>query len=357
MRTHVKRDMLAEQAAKEGAVSEPRKETVLEAAPDLSVIMYKCPDLGPAVLPKAEMEAYIEEFLLRQLADEPEMTSALMVHTLNKDRQKVKMCIETLCKYLDNIVNHPEEEKYRKIRVKNKAFSERVLSLHGTEEVLAAVGFTKSMFPVDENEEEFYYLQEENAKDVDRLNCIKEVLMAAEPLKPQLDRSLKVFSPSPVASRFDIPDEFYAVKKEEYKREQQARTEAVEKLGMLRTKAMKERDEQRELRMYRFTMIRVRFPDGVLLQGTFRTSEKFSALLDFIRENLANDWMPFGIATSTGLKLTEEDLTFAELSLTPAAVVMFSWDQSVLKDIAAEKGSVVTNNYLKPEIKQQIQSL
>lgn len=39
--------------------------------------------------------------------------------------------------------------------------------------------------------------------------------------------------------------------KEEMKREQQAKTDAVEKLGMLRTKAMKERDEIRELRRYR----------------------------------------------------------------------------------------------------------
>lgn len=35
---------------------------------------------------------------------------------------------------------------------------------------------------------------------------------------------------------------------------------------MLRTKAMRERDELRELRKYRFAVIRVRFPDGMLLQ-------------------------------------------------------------------------------------------
>jgi UBX domain-containing protein 6 len=35
---------------------------------------------------------------------------------------------------------------------------------------------------------------------------------------------------------------------------------------MLRTKAMREKEEQREKRRYRFAIIRVRFPDGLVLQ-------------------------------------------------------------------------------------------
>lgn len=34
----------------------------------------------------------------------------------------------------------------------------------------------------------------------------------------------------------------------------------------LRTKAMREKDELRELKKYRFALIRIRFPDGVFLQ-------------------------------------------------------------------------------------------
>lgn len=35
---------------------------------------------------------------------------------------------------------------------------------------------------------------------------------------------------------------------------------------MLRTKAMREKDELREMKKYKFAIIRVRFPDGILLQ-------------------------------------------------------------------------------------------
>lgn len=44
------------------------------------------------------------------------------------------------------------------------------------------------------------------------------------------------------------------------------RAEGVEKSQMLMTKAMREKEQQRELRRYRYALIRVRFPDGILLQ-------------------------------------------------------------------------------------------
>jgi hypothetical protein len=45
------------------------------------------------------------------------------------------------------------------------------------------------------------------------------------------------------------------------------RSETVERLSVLRTKAMREKEEQRELRKYTYTLLRVRLPDGCLLQG------------------------------------------------------------------------------------------
>lgn len=64
----------------------------------------------------------------------------------------------------------------------------------------------------------------------------------------------------------------------------------MERNAMLRTKAMREREEQRERRKYNYTLLRVRLPDGILLQGNisnFNTGELnhrrqlvFSALFD-----------------------------------------------------------------------------
>ena len=77
----------------------------------------------------------------------------------NEDRAQV--CADTLCKYLDNITQHPDDEarlmnielnqlinsnlsqqqKYRKIRKSNKAYAERVASVEGHDLFLDAVGF------------------------------------------------------------------------------------------------------------------------------------------------------------------------------------------------------------------------
>ena len=53
------------------------------------------------------------------------------------------------------------------------------------------------------------------------------------------------------------------------------RTEAVEQQGMLRTKEMRERELLREKRKYRYTLIRIRFPDGLVLQVKFKTFNLF----------------------------------------------------------------------------------
>lgn len=336
--------------------AEPTR-VVQDSAPVLADVLFKCPEIGPVVLPKMEMEAYIHEYLLGSLAEEPEMTSALMIHTLNKNKDKVKVGIDTLLKYIDNILVHPGEEKYSKIRVNNKAFQERVASLEGTHEFLQSARFNVTALPFEDHEEQFYVMSTEDSKEEERLKNLKDVLLAAEPLRPQLDRALKVFHASGSASKFVIPDEFYNITPEELKKEQQRQTEAVEKLGMLRTKAMRERDEQRELRRYRYALLRVRFPNGIMLQGTFRTVEKLQAIYEFIRENLHEDWMPFQLITSTGQKLTEDAMTIAEAGLAPAAVVNFSWDPTVMAEIAAQKGKTQEGNYLKSDVIALIQSL
>lgn len=362
-RARMKRDMelekkrLTEADAKSAAAKAGATELIQDNAPVLETVMFRCPDVGPHVLTKSEMENAIHKFLLESYDDEPEMTSAVMIHTLNKNKEKVKVCIETLIKYLDNIINNPTEEKFWKIRESNKVFQERVACMKGTEEFLLAAGFSLQTLPFEDGEAKFYVFDSELAKDVERLQNMKDVLLHAEPIRPELDRDTKVFHPSNTATVFDIPDEFYNVSPEELKREMQRREEAAEKLGMLRTKAMREKDEQKELRKYRYTLLRIRFPDGILLQGVFRATENMSNVFQFVRENLKNDFIPFHLSTGTGHKLEQEDGTLAELGLAPAAVLNFSWDAEVLKDAAAQQGQAITKVHLKPEVMAKIRKL
>ena len=54
-----------------------------------NVILYRCPLVGDQVMPKEEMRQAIRDFLFSQVAEEPGLTSCLIIHTLNKDTEKV----------------------------------------------------------------------------------------------------------------------------------------------------------------------------------------------------------------------------------------------------------------------------
>ena len=65
----------------------------------------------------------------------------------------------------------------------------------------------------------------------------------------------------------EIPDEFYMVTVDDIRKEQQRRTEALEKSTTFRTQKMRESDEAKEkLPDYKYTYIRIRFPDNYILQ-------------------------------------------------------------------------------------------
>ncbi|XP_010131238.1 PREDICTED: UBX domain-containing protein 6, partial [Buceros rhinoceros silvestris] len=264
----------------------------------------------------------------------------------------------SLCRYLDNVYLHPEEEKYRKIKLQNKVFQERISCLEGIHRFFQAVGFETKMLPVpgQESTEEYYVLKEEMLTRLEDLKDYKEQLLSAEPVRAQLDRQLCVFKPSPEAARFELPDDFYNLTAEEIKREQRLRTEALEKASMLRTRAMREKEEQREMRKYNYTLVRVRFPDGYILQGTFYARESLSVLYNFVREALREDWLPFELLGPGGLKLTDENLAFNECGLVPSALLTLAWDTAVMADIQAA-GEEQPASPLKPELLSRVQTL
>ena len=360
LRDQIRREMDLESSELSSECDTRPTEVVLDGPRMLapSDIRFVCPMVGPEALPKQEMEAHIESYLLGQLAEEPVMAGALIIQTLNKAPSKVKVCVDVLCKYLDNIIENPQEEKFRRIRATNKTFQEKVVSMRGSEEYLQAIGFTVKTIPgVDGEEDAYFVLDSESAADTAQMKTYKEILLLAEPIIPRLDRSVKVFHPSPKANQIDVPPEFYAISPEELKKEQLVRREAVEKLGMLRTKEMKERDRLRELRRYRFAIIRVRFPDGIILQGTFRATEPLVRVLEFVRESLDVDWIPFSLTSQTRQLLDRDNMTITELDLAPASIINFTYDPEVLREVASQSGSFKIRNYLNPELLSQIESL
>ncbi|XP_060131356.1 UBX domain-containing protein 6 [Zootoca vivipara] len=361
IRNQVKKELMAEAAASDQGASVDQKNSLpalQEEDPSMlsvSGVYFTCPLTG-ATVRKDKREAQVKKAILEHAAQDPVAAAIMEIHTCNRDREKVKLGVETIAKYLDNIHLHPEEEKYRKIKLQNKVFQERIHCLEGTHKFFQAVGFEKATLSVpgqEEATEDFYVLKEGKLGD---LKEHKEKLLSGEPLRALLDRQRRIFKPSPQASRFELPSDFFSITAEELKREQRLRTEAVEKASMLRTKAMREKEEQRELRKYNYALLRIRFPDEYILQGTFYAREPVSALYQFVRETLENNWLPFELLAPGGHKLTDESMALNECGLVPSALLTFVWDADVMADIKASGGEHM-GSVLKPDLLLTVQTL
>lgn len=121
---------------------------------------------------------------------------------------------------------------------------------------------------------------------------------------------------------------------------------------MLRTKAMRERDEKQRLRKYKFSLIRIKFPDNLILQGTFSIHESFQNVVNFVSENLINNERPFSLKKLPQTTFSEDsfDKTLLELELFPAVILMFSW-----KSKSEETSHNESVGYLKEQLLSIIQ--
>ncbi|EDW91597.1 UBX domain-containing protein 6 [Drosophila yakuba] len=309
-------------------------------------VFFRCPLISEEILPKSAWKARIKEFLYQQLESDRGLTACLIIHNCNV-KEKADECIATLIRYLENLIKNPEEEKFCKIRMSNKIFSEKVRYVEGAMDVLQAAGFTEVQI---DDEPFLLWTKEQTEKDLD-LPTLVEALKNSETIPLELDRNIKVLLPSQ-ARRVVLPDEFYRLAPEEIKKEQQLRTEAIAQSQMLRTKAMREREEQRNLRMYRYALVRVKFPNGLFIQGTFNVYEKIADVFEFVQSCLADESLDFSLVATSDGKLGEEDLekTLFDYKLIPNSLLLFS-----ANDVPAPAQADM--NYLKEDLLMLVQAM
>ncbi|KAM6962767.1 UBX domain-containing protein 6 [Aplochiton taeniatus] len=361
IRNQVKRELEAEAAAvasgQEKAIEGSNVPVMGNSCLSVSGVYFTCPLTG-ATLTKSEREVHIKEAIFMRFEEDAIEASIMMVHTFNKDREKVKAAVDIMSKYIENICKNPTEEKYRKIKLSNKVFQDKVRCIEGSREFLQALGFESFMLPVEgqEEDEEFLVLAEQSEEALETMKEKRDRLQKGEPVRAQLDRQAQAFRASSYASNFELPPEFYNLSADELRREQMQRCEVVDKNAMLRTKAMREKEEQRERRKYNYTLLRIRLPDGNLLQGTFYAWDRIAVLFQFLRDSLVDGWQPFDLIAPGGHKLKEtEEVALNESNLVPGALLTFSWDAAVQADIAAAGGK--SPALLKPELMENIRTL
>ena len=285
-----------------------------------SKISFKCPDLldNNLSLPLVQIEERIKKKLTKNLKEEPIATALKLLFTFNFNKKKLQICVETLSKIVENILAHPNEEKYRKIRCENEQIKEKLLSCKNCDLVLTTLGFKLS--------EEMYLFDHEDDLNYAKMYEFKESLNNVQPIKLVLDRNILLIKSllKANANRFNLDDNFYNLSIDELKREQKLCKESIEKFGLLRTKAMRQRDELIEMRMYCFCLIRVKFTDSIYLQLIFNSNETLQELYLNVQSCLRNKNCNFELSNFI-FKPQKQNVsqTFAEAGLAPAAVLHF----------------------------------
>lgn len=82
-----------------------------------------------------------------------------------------------LIKYLENIIKNPDEEKYRKVRLSNRYFQEKVAGVEGAKEFLEAAGFEQQSLPFNDKEESFLVFKESALTDLENLQVTSLTLL------------------------------------------------------------------------------------------------------------------------------------------------------------------------------------
>ncbi|KAL7078873.1 hypothetical protein ACQ4LE_001991 [Meloidogyne hapla] len=319
-----------------------------------SSILFTCELFGEdEALPKSEMLDAIGSCLFEQLEDgeaDPLYTTTCIIHTLNKENIKIP-ALDTIQRYLQNIIDNPNEQKFRRIKLSNKVYQEKVLPCTGAFEFLIATGFRKE--ELKSSSESSLVLDSLNIKSIEQsLSVLFEGKSVA--IKLFRDRKVFIIDPNKPLPELTIPSDFFSRTADEILREQQQRTEALERMTTLRTQKMREMDSVRSTTsiIYKYTLIRVRFPNNYLIQAIFNVHEKFQALREFVFKNLALEYGSFTLifpssSNNNGTDSDKENCTFLELGLVPSAILNFKWDRATI-----EAHSSDTIRYLKEELEE-----
>jgi UBX domain-containing protein 6 len=220
-------------------------------------------------------------------------------------------------------------------------------------EFLQASGFITS----DDGESIVY-----QEKSIEPLQLAHDTLTSGEPIQVQLDRNLKIFQPTkdrpsiPPVQALPKDPLFYRTTVGDVLREKQRQKDLIEKEEMLRTKAMRERDEKSELNIqYRYTIIRIRMPDGIILQAIFQSNDSLSVLFDYLRSYcLVHNWLPFSLISNADRRVytsqDEQSISFNQCSLVPAALLLFQWNEQALRDVQVQTRNFPADIFIKPEV-------
>ncbi|KAL7149517.1 hypothetical protein ABFS83_05G046100 [Erythranthe nasuta] len=315
-----------------------------------SLQVFECPVCGKGYTSEEEVSIHVESCLSIESGSKESDGNVNQLQTCVSAYLSEKPSdgsMEVVIRVLRNMVKEPENSKFRKIRLGNPKIKEAIGDVVGAVDLLECIGFELKeeggemwLVMEDFSEERLrlvkdgILLLEPKKKKVEELPSISPAKLE-EPIKPkEVDRQIQVFFSvsESVAAKIEVPDSFYNLSAEELKRESDARKKKLEDSKLLIPKSYREKQAKAAKKRYKKTLIRIQFPDGVVLQAIFLPSELTGALYEFVSNALKDPSLEFQLLHPVLIKRRiiphspapgEKAITLEEEDLVPAALIKF----------------------------------
>ncbi|XP_032520884.2 tether containing UBX domain for GLUT4 [Danaus plexippus] len=163
----------------------------------------------------------------------------------------------------------------------------------------------------------------------------------------------------------DLPDDFYELSIEEVRKmyhELQQRRIELENTPMLTTTKRDEIAQQtslQKLNTYKNVVVRIQFPDNIILQGVFTPTNTVQDVQNFVREHLHHSDKPFHIFTTPLKEMLDPKMTLLEAKFVPCVHMHFKWieggavepylkEEIYLKKTTSDAASILASKYRAP---------
>ncbi|XP_036319604.1 tether containing UBX domain for GLUT4 [Rhagoletis pomonella] len=156
----------------------------------------------------------------------------------------------------------------------------------------------------------------------------------------------------------ELPDSFFDLTVEDLRlvlRDLKKASRGDEDAPLL-TERLRQLEDQKtmlnKISQYKNCVIRIQFPDRLVLQGIFKPIDKISDVMDFVRQFLQDPEAKFHLFTIPPKYILPSDETLLELNFVPTAVVHFVFEDKEENANVADK--LVESAYLKLELKEKL---
>lgn len=253
--------------------------------------------------------------------------------------------LDLLIKYFGNIVENPEEPKFRHIKKTNKLFVERLSTIVGIETVFETLGFVvqqgaavSDTIPSASAEDVYFvFPSEANVSFLDTARVMftefhaivaAEAVELSKPVPTCEQRGTRIFrvpvlaDPSQQPSFPEVPESFFELTELELMKLQEGMRQKAEGNQQLMPQTLVKKVPPR---VYAQTIIRIRMPGHFIVQGAFRPQEPLYRVVDWIRSIMLPMSPPFLLFPPVSKTVLAGGSSLQDLGLVPAVMLTMRW--------------------------------